>query len=199
MSDLFNMDNAFFRIMTKSMQILYLNLLWILFSIPIFTIGASTTALHTITLKMVRNEEGYIFADFKKAFKENFKQATAIWLLVITALIILLGDIYYFAQWKNSMAIVAMGVFLFGVLVVVLTMLFVFHLQAYYENTTKLTLLNSFELSIRHLPTSVALLILAICMIYGIYVSVVLMIIATLVGISLFSYVSSYLIRRIFD
>ena len=199
MSDLFNMDNAFFRIMTKSMQILYLNLLWILFSIPIFTIGASTTALHTITLKMVRNEEGYIFADFKKAFKENFKQATAIWLLVITALIILLGDIYYFAQWKNSMAIVAMGVFLFGVLVVVLTMLFVFHLQAYYENTTKLTLLNSFKLSIRHLPTSVALLILAICMIYGIYVSVVLMIIATLVGISLFSYVSSYLIRRIFD
>jgi len=55
-----------------------LNLLWCICSIPIFTIGASTTAVYYVTLKLVRDEEDGTFRSFFKSFKENFKQATAI-------------------------------------------------------------------------------------------------------------------------
>lgn len=38
-----------------------------------YTAGASVTAMYTVTLKMVRGEESYIFKGFLKAFKENFQ------------------------------------------------------------------------------------------------------------------------------
>ena len=76
------MDNVITRALSKICDMICLNVLWVICSIPIVTIGASTTALYTVMLKMVRNEEGYIFRGFFKAFKENFKQSTIIWLIV---------------------------------------------------------------------------------------------------------------------
>src|SRR5699024_12157957 len=51
----------------------YLNLLWLICSIPIFTIGASTSALYSVTLKIARNEDVIIHRQFFKAFRENFR------------------------------------------------------------------------------------------------------------------------------
>ena len=47
-----------------------------MFSLPIFTIGATTCAAFSVTLKMVDDEEGYVGKMFIKAFKENLKQAS---------------------------------------------------------------------------------------------------------------------------
>ena len=76
------MDNVVMRALSKICDMVFLNVLWVICSIPIVTIGPSTTALYTVMLKIVRNEEGYIFRGFFKAFKENFKQSTVIWLII---------------------------------------------------------------------------------------------------------------------
>lgn len=76
-------DNVIIRALTKICDMVCLNVLWLICCIPIITIGASTTALYTIMLKMVKNEEGYIFRSFFKAFKENFKQSTIIWIILL--------------------------------------------------------------------------------------------------------------------
>lgn len=199
MTDFLKYDNAFFRLMTKMIQLFGLNLLWILFSLPFFTIGAATTALHSVTIKMVRNEEGYILKSFWKAFRMNFRQATYIWMTIVLVGIVLAGDIYYFSRWANWVGVIFAGILCICLIILGLTYMFVFHLQARFQNNMKGTLMNAVRMAFRHLSSSIALLIMFCCMAYGFYVSVFLMMIIMLMGVSLFSYISSYLLRRIFD
>ena len=83
MDKLFDLDNPFFRFISKLVDVIWLNILWLIFSIPMVTIGASTTAMFSVTMKMARDKEGYVFQGFWKAFKENFKQATIIWIILL--------------------------------------------------------------------------------------------------------------------
>ena len=57
--------------------------LFLLCSIPIFTIGASTTALYYTMLKVVQNDRSYISKEFFSCFKKNFKQSTLVWLMLL--------------------------------------------------------------------------------------------------------------------
>ena len=82
----------------------YLNLLWILCSLPVFTIGASTTALYYVTLKMVQDEESNITAMFFRAFRENFRQATTLWLIMLGIGLLLAGDGYILYHLHHSAA-----------------------------------------------------------------------------------------------
>lgn len=89
----FNMtDNVVTRALSRICDFIVLNILWVVCSIPLFTIGASTTAMYSVMLKIVRNEEGYIARGFLHAFKENFKQSTAEWLIIAVLGIILSVD-----------------------------------------------------------------------------------------------------------
>ena len=96
LSGIFNYDNPIWRFMGKFCDILILNVLWIVLSIPIVTIGASTTAVYYVTLKLVRDEEGPTIRSFFKSFKENFKQSTAIWLILLAAGALTGFDLYFF-------------------------------------------------------------------------------------------------------
>jgi uncharacterized membrane protein YesL len=161
--------------------------------------GAATTALHSVTIKMVRNEDGYIFSSFWRAFCKNFRQATGIWLLTLLTGVVLAGDIFYFYHWFNWVGVAFAGLFSICLIALGLTYMIIFHMQARFQNNIKSTIINAVRISFRHLSSSVALLIMFCCMAYGFYVSVPLMIIETLIGVSGFSYISSYLLRRIFD
>jgi len=56
-------------------DILKLNIIFILYCIPIVTIGPAFSALTSITMSMVQKNHIYILSDFQKAFKENWKQS----------------------------------------------------------------------------------------------------------------------------
>ena len=86
MSKLFSLDSGLYKFMSRLFDMLKLNAMWILCSIPIVTIGASTTAAFTITLKMVDEEEGYIAGPFLKEFKANLFKGSAIGLIQLFAM-----------------------------------------------------------------------------------------------------------------
>ena len=73
----FDLDNVVWRTIDKIGKIFLLNLLWLICSLSVFTIGASTTALIYTSMKLSDNE-GYWHQNFFSSFKENFKQATAL-------------------------------------------------------------------------------------------------------------------------
>ena len=77
------MDNIIVRALSRVFDLILLNLLWLACSLPVITIGASTTALYSVTLKMAANEEGYILRGFLEAFRRNWKQSTVIWLILL--------------------------------------------------------------------------------------------------------------------
>lgn len=76
-------EHIIVRLLTRIFDFLLLNVLWVLCSIPVISLGASTTALYSVMLKIVENEEGYIIWDFLKAFKRNFRQSTTVWCILL--------------------------------------------------------------------------------------------------------------------
>lgn len=70
----FSVDSPLYKFMNRLMDVFKLNCMWLLCSLPIVTMGAATTAAYTITLKMVKDEEGYIAGPFWKEFKANLKR-----------------------------------------------------------------------------------------------------------------------------
>ena len=93
-SGFFNYDNPVWRFIGKFGDLIILNILWLVCSIPVITIGASTTAVYYVTLKLARDDDGYTIRSFFKSFKENFKQSTVIWLILLAVGVILYQIVY---------------------------------------------------------------------------------------------------------
>ena len=80
-----NIDSPFYRTMGKIGDLLFVNLLWLVCCLPIVTAGASTLGLFTVVNKMAAKEDYTVHTDFFKAFKRDFKQSTALWLVLLLA------------------------------------------------------------------------------------------------------------------
>ena len=93
MDRFFSMDNKFFTFMGKVADLCILNIVCLICCIPIVTAGASITAMFFVTMKMVKNEESYIIKSFFKSFRQNFKQATVINLIMLAVAAILYVDL----------------------------------------------------------------------------------------------------------
>lgn len=78
-----NIDSPFYRTMGKIGDLVFANVLWLLCSLPIITAGASTLGLFSVVNKMAAKEDYTVRTDFFKAFKRDFKQGTALWLVVL--------------------------------------------------------------------------------------------------------------------
>lgn len=88
----FDLESPLMQVLNKVADLMILNLLTVLFCIPVITVGASLTAMHYVALKMARNEECYIARDFFKSFRMNLKQGTVIWLIELFLVLVLAGD-----------------------------------------------------------------------------------------------------------
>lgn len=97
----FKWDSPAMQAITKGFEYMFLWFLCIVFSIPVITFGAAVTAQFTISMRMVRGEDTPIFSGFVKAFIQNFKQSTVIWLIELAAGIFLLYD-WYLVLFTNE-------------------------------------------------------------------------------------------------
>lgn len=158
----FSYDGTFFTILNRISDIIILNLLWILCCIPIVTIGASTTALLYVTMKITSGEDAYIVKKFFKSFKENFLQSTIIWLIMLAIGAVLLCDYIFLPQMKldNMMYLVIFSATCLATLIYGMILVYLFPLQARLVNKIRHTFKNALLLSFRHLPVTILLMIL---------------------------------------
>lgn len=98
---IFNIDGKFYSVMLKISDLIILNCLFIIMSIPLITIGANMTALYYVSFKIVREEEYSLFKDYWKSFKGNFKQATILWSLILIVGFSLIFYVQYFDVLAN--------------------------------------------------------------------------------------------------
>lgn len=89
-----NLDNPVFRTMGRLGDVVLLNLLWAACCVPIVTAGASTTALLAVARKMAAGDDYRVWKNFFQAFRRNWKQATALWLLLAAAGALFLADVF---------------------------------------------------------------------------------------------------------
>ncbi|MBR2259490.1 MAG: DUF624 domain-containing protein [Blautia sp.] len=153
MKDFFSPDNPLMIQLTKIAFTVWLNLLWFICSIPVFTIGASTTALFTVTLKMAKNEEGSVTYGFFKAFKENFRFSTKVWLILLALGVVLGVDGYvlYHLRYENAFWTILAAALVVVFIAYGIILMYIFPLMAHFENTVFAMLKNSLFIGIRFL------------------------------------------------
>lgn len=195
MDKLFDLDNPFFRFVSKLVDVVCLNILWMVFSIPVVTIGASTTAMYSVTMKMARDKEGYVFQGFWKSFKENFKQATMIWIILLILGTVLGTDIYFFYHSTSKYAKFGLAVMIALSSLVSCTAAYIFPLQAQFENSVKQTIKNAFIICVRHLPWTVLLLAIYAAAAFCLYITVFL---TGIFIVGLTAFITSFIYNKIF-
>ncbi len=158
--NIFNVNGGLYKFMSRLLDMLKLNAMWLLCSIPIVTMGAATTAAYTITLKMVNDEEGYIAGPFWKEFKANLKRGSIIGTIGLVASYALYLDFQLYKATQETNGIMFMVIFVLGLVMVVTHLLYSFPLLARYENTVFNTLRNSHTISVRYFLRTLLLVVL---------------------------------------
>lgn len=159
MGKLFDLDSPILRALGTLADLCLLNILTVIGCLPIITAGASVTAMHYVLLKMVRNQEGYVWKDFWKSFKENFKQATAIWSVLLIFIGFFVVDCYIFKGLTNNISMPFMAVLGAFAIFLYMIYLYAFPLLSHFHNTVFGTIKNAFFISIMTFPKAILMMI----------------------------------------
>lgn len=150
----FNVDGPFYKFMATLLDVIKLNFLWLLFSLPIVTMGAATVAAFSVTNRMAEDTEGYVGRQFLDAFKKNWKQGIPLGLLFCFCCYVMYLDLQLFRATDSVLVQV------FSIITCVWfisAFIYAFPLCARYENTLKNILMNSVQITIRYFPRTIAL------------------------------------------
>jgi uncharacterized membrane protein YesL len=198
---IFSYESKFSRVMMVISQSCYLNLLWFVCSIPVFTLGASTTALYDVALKIARGDDAEIGRRFFASFKSNFKQATQIWLVLLLIGIVLGTDIYVLNHLRDvatgPLAIIetiALAMVIAACIAYAIVHMYVWPLTASVENTNFQMIKNSFLIGTHYLFCTIC--------VFSIYCAMAFLIIAFftplfILGVGLCAVLSSYLLNPV--
>ena len=81
--NLFHIDSPLIQKLAKLANLIFLNLLWLVFCIPVITAGAATTAMYQLVFEYINGTEDSVFLPFLRAFSRNFKRSTLIWVAIL--------------------------------------------------------------------------------------------------------------------
>lgn len=167
MHGLFNYDGIFVQTMNKIADCICLSILWLVSSIPIFTIGAATTALYYAMNKCIRRSEGGVWKTYWQGFRANFRQSTGLWLIVFLIFSLLTACCY--SAWlmcaSGNLPSVMFWASLLVAGIILLWSSFLFPYLARFRNTNRTVLKNCVYIAIMNFPAGLihlALMVLAL-------------------------------------
>lgn len=195
---LFNLDGPLMRFLSKLADLMIINLLTLILCIPVVTAGAALTSLHCIALKIVRGDDYSVFKDYFRSFKSNFRQATIIWIILLVAVAVMVGDYLVFTksgiEFHDAFKIIVMVL----AVLVIFTAVYVFPVLARFENTVLKTLMNAMIMSLLQLPKTLIMIILYILPVAIAYYFLQILPLLFLFGLSGPAWLSALLYNRFF-
>lgn len=157
MGNIFRWDSPLMRVMMLITNLICLNVLWLLCCLPVITAGAATTAMYSVIFQYITKQDDSVMKPFFKAFKENFKTVTPIWVLHLLIGAALGAEVFYLSQGAQLWIKVIFGILLF---IYVGVGAYLYPILARYHTSRKQALLNGFALSTRHLFTTICVVVL---------------------------------------
>lgn len=156
MSNIFNPEAPLMQGLGKICDLLLLNILTVLLSLPLITMGAAVTALYDAMWRVLRDEGG-IYKNYFLAFKNNFKQATIIWLMAaFTGGLLVFSMLFYVTNSMKLFVVFAAIFFLLWAVAVA----WVFPLQSRFENPIKHTIKNAVLCGLGQFPRTILMVVL---------------------------------------
>lgn len=146
------------RVLSALTDVILAGLMWFVCSVPIITIGASSTALYYVTVKSIRHERGRLVKTFFKAFRSNFFASFKIWLLyIVYALVFIANNVAVTMMGENASGLMSMFVKLMFI-PAVMPLPWFFAYVSRFENTTKATISYVYYLCVKNLWRTLGLI-----------------------------------------
>lgn len=195
---IFSPDSPIYRFMRNLTDLLVINVMLIFFSLPVFTLGPALIAAFDVTLRMARDEEGHVVAQFWEAFWKNLKNGIPYGLLLLGGIYLVWLNFSLFEQLEtHPMALLICG--WVGGFALLLMFLFAFPLQARYENTIVHTLKNSTDICIRYFVRTLLLVVLLVVELFVIFWNSTTLYFGILIGPATMIYTVSGFARTFFQ
>ncbi len=201
-SSIFSPENSVWNFFSTLADLVLLNILFLITCIPLLTIGASITALYSVVMKISKNNDPHLLKNYYSAFKNNFRQSTIIWIILLLLGLILGLDLYL----VNHFEFPTIFRYIFLILAFCLTCIisYIFPLQCKFINSIQQTFKNAFTVSIANLiPWTFLIVLLNITPILTLssypFSAYFLIPFMFLIGFSGIAYLNSKMFNRIFE
>lgn len=195
MGRVFAYDSPVWKFMGRLIDFLYLTLLWFVTSLPVVTIGASTTTVYYITLKMADNQEEYLTKMYFKNFIRFFKEATVVWLMMLAAGVVLAGDFYICLGFRSPASAALMAALAVVAVVYLMTLVYVFPVMARINQSPAGYVKAAFYLAVKYFGWTLLCIVIPLCIaavgVFGFWPLLLL-------GFGLSAYLQSLVFRQIF-
>lgn len=199
MKKFFDVNNPLMRFLTLLVDLVIVNLMTLIFMIPIVTTGGSLAAMNYVLLHLRRKDETYVMRMFIKSFKENFKQGIPEGLLFLLMVCIAGVDLWAMHGSESRMLTFLMIIISIIAAFFIVVFVYVFALQSRYENTVKETFLNAFRLAIGNLLRTILMMVLWVIWIGGmIYFHRFSMLVFVIYGLTFPGYLCTMLYDPVF-
>lgn len=203
MNSMFNPDNPFMRFLSRVGELIIVNMLFLICSIPVVTIGAAAAALQKVAQDIVFEEETPVVRTFFRGFRENFKQATAAWIVTLLFLLGMCANLLLIASYFSGNTAMVLNVLVLVMMAVIVGVVsHLYPLIVRYRNTLREHLMNACILAIIKLPRTVAMVVLnllpLIIAFFSMEVLVSTMVFWVVVGFAFASYMCAVLMKPVF-
>ncbi len=162
MGKFFDPERGLWSWLSTLVDICGLSLLWLFLCLPVDTIGPATAALYFAVVKCVRKRDGGAFHCYLRSFRENLKTGVLLTLVCAAAVLALTAGYLIMRANRNSQQGYIMYVAYYVVLILPAGVLcYLFPLLGRFTLGVRQLLVTAFELAVRHLPSTVILVLLA--------------------------------------
>ena len=193
MKNMLDLDGPLVRALSDLNTLVILNVLTALFCIPVITAGASVAAMHYVIMEMFENRGDGVIKEFWKRFKENLKNATPVWLILLAAAMFIYVDCRIIMGGQTDLPRAMLVPLYIGAFIEASIAVYAFPLTARFVYSTGATFKNSAILAVANFPRTVLMVLYHVIMPYLLFNVSRLLPLFFLVGISLPAYFSALL------
>lgn len=154
----FNPENPFWTFLNKVIDIAILELLWLLTSLPVITVGASSSAFWNCVMRISEDDDGYIYRGYFKTFAKTFKTSTTLWLVQLLIGGLLAIDVWACFKIQETWVSFLLGAFIVVAVIYLLMSVYLYPLAGRFRFGVKRVLTNAVYLGMRHFFHSIAML-----------------------------------------
>lgn len=203
MGGIFDIDSPVMNVLNKVMNLIVLNFCFVISCIPVITAGAAAAALYSVNLKMARNEESYVFSSYFRAFRDNFRQSTLCWLLLMCAGGIIGADFWVIGSITGGIQRVFQVTTIIFLVIYCVLLLYIFPYIARFQDTVRTSIKNAFLIGCVNLGYTITILLITAAGMAVTVSSIEILLRAAFIwltiGFSLLAYFQSFFFRKVFD
>ena len=201
---LFNPDSRIMIFLSRVADLVILNILWLVCCVPVVTIGASTTAMYHVIRHWQKDSVSSIVRDFFQSFKEDFKQATPVYLILLipTAAVVMNAMLIFNPENSAAVPSYLLVIWFISALILLFISSFVYPVMAFFADSIFKTLRNAMVLALANLPRTILISVLNLLPVILLFVNLSFFLQSSifwlLIGGALVAYLNMSILKPVF-